>query len=855
MNDHSHSSSAEAYAASSGSAGDTDPARSATALGAEHPRDAAVQRPPANTAGRDNSAVSLHSINTGENSFVSVSIGGPVEKPSHFEHRPELALVELTSSVELGVFEVGPALVQLRTHRVLVVECSWGDLQWSAVATVTAHLSVTPRAALGRINDTTFSDDPDAPRTSRRGGWSHGWSIEALTRHQASDAARIIVLELDGAAGSAQLDAYFASPGSLRALAATLESSGQYLLLLPRGHTRLHLSSSRAHLGLNVPRLAVPFLSRWLHHRFSELAGDLEILIRQKLKRGDWESEEALYGWLCTLPQELSATEMLQALDDSGEPRPLPAVREAFERCDEKDEVFLTAIFVATHLPSLPQQDFAEAVRALLGDRTRKEDVGTAAPATVPLGTSEVSLASEWHRIARSVLKRADLELRELADGTRVMAFRAAGAAYVLKRELDATPLFVDAQLEALQTSGLLFTLRPALGDAVIDLLVATCVHNPGRLTAEWFIKLFGRRSLRAGATVPAEGPTVSEEWVSLAFLRTAKLLRRLLEVAAESPADRATAVRALTSSVLSTMLHRSPTMGSAALELAYHLRLVPGFEVWRWTSKAFDRPNDRLHRLAKELLITLVDDPASGPEAVEQLVEWLQREDEDALSTAGKAAAAAIGGSLAAALEPLEEGAAPPSLLVALEERSRSAAQDDRLAQLLHVLARFMDLERLTPTALATVLLPELLAQLPEELQALRIDELVIEWRVLRTQHGAAWKPSTHRTALRLALLLTTLRLVRPRRPELLQKLAAAAGEHLRSEARLAREWLGRIEELLCRCEAKVADDLSLSTEARRAWLQQSRERRQLICELRLWMATPSASSLPDSPSRKSAS
>lgn len=814
-------------------------------LGSQPPGDSP---PPEAKAERDNNSAYLRGIRMGDNNSVKVVVGSQDFLGPPVERIAELSLVSLSSTLAVTAPTANDfkgAVAQLRERRVLMVECTWDELQWSTVVAIAVELGEpSAKAALGRINDTTYVDPRTTQRGVRRFGIDPSWSIEALTKHELAKSARVIVLELDGEAGNAQLEVYFASHGALRALAATLAASNHFLLLMPRGHTRLQSPRSSAYRSLDVPRLSVPFITCWLNHRFPESDRDLEEAIRQKLMRRDWENEAVLYGWLSTLSRQLSLVEMRQALDDSGEPKPLQTVRDALDHCDEKDDVLLTAVFVATYFPSLPQQDFADAVTALLGDRTRKEE--SAIPDNPLL---EISLADEWQRSVRGVFRQADLELRDRDDGARTVVFRAAGALRALKKELDATPLFVDSQLEHLQSSGLLFSQRPALGDAVVEFLATSCTSNPSRFNSGWLLQLFGRRRLRAGTSTPSEvDATSEEEWASHAFLRASKLLRRLLEKAKEEGPNRFPAVATLVNNVIGTMLHRSPQMAAAAIELAYCLRLVPGFEFWRWVRRGLELPHKNLHKLIGELLNIIVTDPAEGAAAIKHLFAWLADEDDD-LSATGTAAASALGESLSHSFEPpsKEPTYQVPALIALLQERAAAPDPKLALAELLALLVRHIDIELVGPRYLATLILPhKLRTEIPLEAYQRQLEVLLERWATFRMEHAAAWQNSTHRTALRLAMFLGAWGLAPAQPPELVQKLASAASEHLRTDYRLAQEWIGRFHEVLEGCEARAATDAALSLEQRKTWLQQCRERRQQLLELRRWLHKPSAAPRP---------
>lgn len=778
--------------------------------------------------------------NVGEAKSVIFAVGGQPSFGVAEWSDPSLP-AELSASLDCYDLPHEAALAQLREHRILLVECPWSELQWRAASTFVRELGFEHKARCGVISDVSGFDSTAEPLRVR-----DRFGLEDLRHASLGPDARIILLELNGAAGSAYFDSHFSSPGSLRALIAVLREADRYLLLLPRGHHQGRARQARA--GLRLPRVPVPFLPIWLRKRFEDDHESLQLLIDEKLRRDDWTDEDALFEWLDQLDPKLGADDMKRAIsDDSGEPRPLQAVREALERCDEKDEVFLTAVFVATYLPSLPQHELSEVVQALLGDRARRLEPILDHP---PL---EISLTDEWRRTARSVLKQADLELRQSGSGSpaRVVSFRAANALPRLRRELDAAPMFVELQLEHLQRSGLLFHLRPAIRDAVIELLIAITASDPGRLTPDWLLTMLGRRNLQAGPTTTVasspngvESDSASEEWISINFLSVAKLLRRLIDAEATG--------LALVNGVLGGMLNRKQLV-KAGIELAYQLRHAPGFDVWRWLRRGIEIAPKALTESIERQLVELVAGPEEGVGALRTLFSWLQNEGEKR-SALGNAATKAIGAGMAASFEPTQADGIEllPPMLTLLQEESSNAAPGKGLSTIVSALARHMDIEWVGSSHLARLLLPaKLLEALPREFKRRREHDFDLQWEEAYQADLSSWENGPRRAALRLALCLAAWRLAHPHQTALLRAVVAAAGTYLGADRRAAQEWLGRLDQILTRCEAPASLDLVASEEQRRQWLRESRAHRRLLIELRDWFAVATPTS-PDLSSRK---
>lgn len=774
----------------------------------------------------------------GEAKSVIFSVGGQPSLAAAEWSDPSLP-PELSASLDCYDLPRDAPLAQLREHRILVVECPWSELQWRAASTFVRELGFEHKARCGVISDVSSYDSTLEPARPRG-----RFSLEDLRHASLGPDARVLLLELNGAAGSAYFDSHFASPGSLRALIAVLREADRYLLLLPRGPQQTRARYDRA--GQRLPRVIVPFLPLWLHKRFGEDGEPLQLLIDEKLRRDDWTGEDALFEWLDQLDPKLGAADMTRALsDDSGEPRPLQTVREALDRCDEKDEVFLTAVFTATYLPALPQHELSEVVQALLGARTRRLETGRDQP---PL---ELALTDEWKRTARFVLKQADLEIRQSSSGVRVVSFRAANALQHLRRELDAAPMFVESQLEHLQRSGLLFHLRPAIRDAVIELLLATTASEPGRLTADWLLKMLGRRNLQAGPTTEvtssAEGdadPSASAEWVSSNFLCVAKLLRRLIDAEADG--------LALVNGVLGGMLHRKQLV-KAGIELTYQLRHAPGFDVWRWLRRGVEVATKAQLESIERQLLELVDEPESAVDALRTLFSWLQNEGEKR-SALGNLATKAIGAGMGASFVPTQADGAdlPPPMISLLQEEAPSVAPGKGLPPIVAALAKHMDIEWVGSSHLARLLLPaRLFEALPLEVRQRREHDFETQWEEAYQANLSSWEAGPRRAALRLTLCLAAWYLAHPHQAALLRSVTAAASAHLGADRRAAQEWLGRLDQILTRCEASAAADLTASEEQRRQWVRESRAQRRLLLELRDWLAT-STLSAPDLSSRK---
>lgn len=784
-------------------------------------------------------------LNIGESRNVSVIFGAPAAAAST-EWIDPTHPASLPPPLDPDDLPIEEALAQLREQRLLLIDCPWGDLRWRAAAALVCELGVEHGVRCGVISDAVGVETSADPQPARG-----RFGLEDLKHPGLGPDARVVVLELNGAAGSAYLDAQCSSPGTLRALTAVLREADRYLLLLPHGH---QAGPRRARASLKPTPLVVPFLPLWLRKRFGEDFEPLLLLIRQKMDRHDWASEEALFEWLDSLPAQHSAEEMQRTLsDDSGEPRPLQAVREALDRCDDKDEVFLTAVFIATYLPPLSQHELSEVVQALLGDRTRRlEATRDHQP---PL---ELALADEWQSSARVVLKRADLEIRQTGSGARVVAFRAANAPPRLRRELDAAPMFVESQLQRLQRSGLLFHLRPAIRDAVIELLIATTASEPGRITADWLLDMLGRRNLQAGPTM-VDAPMADsapaalasgEEWISVNFLSVATLLRRLIDV------DPAGVV--LVNGVLGGMMRRK-LLVKAGIELAYRLRHAPGYDVWRWLRRGLEVATKAQREGIQQQLLELVESPSEGVGALRVLFSWLHGEGEK-LSELGKTVAKAIGAGMGASFEPgAEHGDLPPMLALLQEEIDRAPPAGKELQSTLAVIARHMDIEWVESRYLAHLLLPSrVLHGLPAQVRERREVEFECLWDEAYDANRAAWTP--HRAApLRIAMCLAAWHIAHPNRSALLRAVTAAARAYLGAERRVAQEWVGRIEQILSRCESLAAADLAMSEEQRRSWLRDNRAHRRGLVELRDWLAqtapsepSPVTAPSPDLSSRK---
>ncbi len=815
--------------------GDAPPDALSSSLQPNPAADASSQRPQATDSTRTTNNTGETVLNIGESKSVSVIFGTPSGAASTEWTDPSHP-ASLPPPLDADDLPIEIAVAQLREQRFTLIECPWNDLRWRAAASLANELGIERYARGGVISDAASSETSADPRRARG-----RFGLEDLKHPGLGPDTRVVVLELNGAAGSAYFDAHFSSPGTLRALTAVLREADRYLLVLPYGHHQT--SARRDRTGLKLPRLAVPFLPLWLRKRFGEHFEPLLGLIRQKLQRHDWANEEALFEWLDSLPAQHGAEDMQRTLsDDSGEPRPLQAVREALDGCDEKDEVFLTTVFVATYLPSLPQHELSEVVQALLGDRTRRLE--TSRDHHPPL---EIALADEWLSTARIVLKRADLEVRQTGSGTRVVAFRATNAPPCLRRELDAAPMFVESQLQRLQRSGLLFHLRPAIRDAVIELLLVTTAGEPGRITADWLLDMLGRRTLQAEPTTTADSAAATsatvtgEEWISVNFLSVAKLLRRMIDV---DPSG-----LAIVNGVLGGMMHRKSLL-RAGIELAYRLRHAPGFDIWRWLRRGIEVATKAHHEMIQQQLFELVESANEGVAALRALFSWLHSEG-DTLSELAKTTAKAIGVGMATSFEPAAERSEhlPSPMLALLEEEATSAAAPSPgkgLQPVLAAIARHMDIERVESRYLAHLLLPSrTLDALPPEVRERREEEFEHLWGDAYEANRAAWAP--RRSApLRLAMCLAAWRVAHPHRSALLQAVTAAARAFLGAERRAAQEWVGRLEQILTRCETLAAADLVMPEDQRKRWLRDSRANRRGLIELRDWLAQPATTSAP---------
>lgn len=810
-------------------------------------------------AGRDLTETTVHGgITGGAHSTFNLFGGAPSPRPEWTDpaHR-----IDLPAPLPLEALSLGDKLEALRERRVLVVECLWSEHQLRAAATIVTSLGAELLCARGEVTDDRESLALAAPAAGER----RRFGLEDLERAELGGQARVLLLELEGAAGTSYLDTLFATAGSYRAVTAALRRADRYLLLLPRGGTRNRALARRNLAGHPLPRLCVPHLEAWLSVRFPAHAAPLADLLRQKLIERDWDDEGAQWDWLCSLPPGLDAAQLQRELtEDAGEPLPLAEVRQALERCDDRDLPFLTTVFVATYLPSLPQHDFAEAVRGLLGNRTRLEQPASPAPGAPSLPPREIELAAEWLRLGRALWRRADLELQ--GTSVKLVGFRASRAQQLLRRELDASPLFLYEQLEHLRNASLLFHPRSAVSEAVLELLAAIAARDPGQLDASWLLTLIKQHRLSMASTAASTAATEDriadeEHWGSYKLVRVLKLLRRLLSApptsgddsAPTSQSPAASPGQAIVDQVIEGMLRGGQRLATASLVLAFHLRSAPGFELWRWLRTAFDLELPEVDKLATALLGYLVNEPVEGPETLRLLFRWLGHEDHE-LSPAGKATVAAIsvalGQSLRQVVAPVTDersGATSdhqqqaPALialmLAQLPDTGREPALELELKVMLSLLAAHITLEEAAPADLARLLLPHaLLSELPGATHSLRVASLGLRLERRLAEHLGASPSNEDRTAARLALLLAGWHLAHPAHAELWRATATAAAQVLGTSRKLARRWLAMLREALLESESDPTG-APLPAALQRRWMLELGVRRRALTELGTWL------------------
>lgn len=729
--------------------------------------------------------------------------------------------ITLPAPLDSEDLDIRRAAEQLRKQRVIVVDSLDSNAQLRATASLAAELKVRDREiAYGRIRDgVTLHGDAAQPR----------WNTHDLGHADLRDGAKLILLELEGAAGMAYFDTCFSSAGALRSLTATLETAHRHLLLLPR--SRVGGSAQRSAL---IPRLVVPSLGLLLRGRYPESFEHLEAQLRDKLARGDWSNEEQLYQWLCALPPGLSSDALRAMLDDCGEPSPLPAVKEALERCDASAEVFLTAIFVATYLPSLQVHLLFEVVHALLSTKDR-------------------ALSHEWHRTSRNVLKLADLHISR--DDLGTLAFRTPQASVHLKRLLDSTPMFLELHLERLQRTELLFHQHDAVRRAVIELLAARTARQRDALDTSWLLELL--RCQVAPPKQPSGSAPTLRGGVPHAARCTAELLHRLCFDPREAATPEAPQpVDAVTSDLLDSLFHGGMKYAAMAIEISFLLRHCPGFNALRWLRYAFRFPYPKLHERCQTLIHQLIRNPDEGAMALRALFAWPKpkeegREAEEDADDGGpkekKEPASmvasvellhAVAASFVAAREPSGEltppiaSAAP--VLSLLRERSQEA-----LRPLLENVSERLDIEWVNKEDLAWLFLPrELLSELPEDARTRRITDLHDEWHsLLLRAPPTTWRPCRRRASLRLVMTLTAWRFAHPHASEPLRAAAAIAHDFLGADAAFAQEWAEHLQAILCHCDANALADARMTFVQRQRWLAISRARRRQLDELRDWL------------------
>lgn len=788
-----------------------------------------------NAAGRDLHKISLGNISSTGNTNVFFHSAEDSRRKGP-RSRPPARPVSLPAPLTRDLLDIEHAASHLRDKRFLVVECLWEELQWRAASTVIHDLGEAASASSGRIDDLEYGGDPRPL-----------WDLEDLEHAELDAEAKVLLLELEGSAGNARLDFYLSSPGSRRALTSALQKVDRYLLLLPRGCKR---GPDPIGAATEVPVLSVAPLALWLRDRFPSDHEGLERQFRDKLAQRAWESETALFTWLRDRGSHLAFAAMSQLLaEDLGEPKPLPAVQAALLQSDERDEVFLTAIFVATYLPSLPPYEFSEAVQALLGERSRTDERPTFVHGASFPERAQISLASEWRRDVRKVLERGDLSVQEIASGDRVIAFRSPLAHQRIQRELDATPMFVDLQLDHLQQSGLLFHPHESIRKAVIELLARVAKLTPHRLGPDWLLELLEKRRLNLGlrqlsteATSPTGTAGAGEELMPRTFLCAEGLLRQLLDAAQGHPTHRGSAVHG----VIDALMQRAITKAKIGLELAYRLRNAPTFALWTWLRRAFEGPKG-LAPIAEGKLFLLTVDPVEGAEALRELFSWLP-DDRQKLSEAEGAAVRVISRALGASFSSVPSRTGEPPLLALLGQHASRGAADPALRQVLAAIARHLPVEEIE----LDCLLPSMSSdEKPEDWDSLRAEA----WDGIITRFRETFPMTVHhRKATRLAMTVACWQLAR-RPAAALPMIVECVRDQLGAQRRSAQQVLGLFIELIASCEGLVASDTSLRTAQRQQLAQELMKRRQRLIELRGWLAARAPTRVDESIQEKGAS
>lgn len=757
---------------------------------------------------------------------INFTTGAP-PAPKAVRSRPPARSATLPAPFPRSLLEVERAVNLLERERFLVIECPHQELQWRTAAAVLRDLDEGEAAATDRIDDAGYG--ATSP-TGREADPNPRWDLEDLEHPELQGEAKLLVLELSGAAGRSRFDSLLGSPGSRRALTGTLQRTSRYLLLLTGSR---HLPRG-ARTGDELPVLVVPFLRLWLHERFPEHHEILAELVRGKLAQRDWESEEAVFTWLCTHAAELSAPALIELLSGQlGEPKPLAAVREALERCEERDEVFLTAIFVATYLPGLSPYEFSEVMQALLDERSRPIDrpAASGAPAGAGEARPELLLTTEWQQTSRQIMARGDLTSRPNPNGAGAqLAFRAQLALPALQKELDATPFFVDSHLERLQQSGLLFHSHEAIRRAVIQLLVRVSRHAPLRLGADWLLGLLETKRLNLGlrplAQADAEEP---QEEMPRTFLYAEDLLRQLADAAPHEGAPRSSAVIG----VIDALLQRAPTKAKIGLELAYRLRNASNVNPWPWLRRALEDTTSArqgVRALAVEQLERLVSDPARGADALRTIIAWLPEKGD--LEGCQEAARDALEGALARSFQPA--GAAEAKAALPFSSLLEQLGDEPTAAELTGLLTRIA-----AHVPVEEFALPMFSADGLDELPDGSIDRWTATWRATQARLNESLPDLLlHKRARRLASCLAAWQLVKPFPSARLYRIAERAREVLESERRTAPQFVGLLIELLADSELQVASDAQLTSAQRRRWIEELRQRKQRLIELRGWLA-----------------
>ncbi len=654
----------------------------------EHAKDAPAAAPGAASvqahAGGNVSQVGAGTFTVGDNGKITIIhtalLGGPDQlreyrkesppaeqewtDPSHRLHLPE-------PLDDIDRADLERSVTQLEERRVLVIDCIDSDLQWAAAAAVVGRLSVS----LPTVGGVVSGETNDRDGRSRAADDRARWTKRDIWHPKLGSGPCLLLLELDGSYGQNLLELIFKFKVELDELSARLKQCSRYLIILPKGRMPSPLFGGRSSRDLLVRPLRIDFLRPWLRRRFGAKAEAYAEAISAYAERSRW-GVETLYEWLCGEVAKDGDAALDRLLKGSEEkPTLLGKVNEALDDPDGTSEPFLAAIFVATYLPGLSQHDFFRAVEALLTGRTRSKLVD--APVTDTLAprkrmTVEIALADEWRDRFRAIMKAADLELRP-GSGGKTIWFRDLPAAQ-LKATLDASPMFVEHQLERIRDAGLLFDPSKALSEAVIELVVGAAAEEPGRFDADWMVGLIirARADMRNVPLTPQTAEMHVED-LGVRHLGAAEMLLRKLiaaEAARAEPAKHGTPELSLVDRVLRRLFRLGNGAVAFLLELTYRLRNAWGIDLWDWLRQVFDQGNEAARRKAAQMLDRVLKSEETDPWfAFRQVTSWLPEPGKN-------------GGQAAAAAAHVVAGWATASIQFASGARTRNVAASVSLIQ-----------------------------------------------------------------------------------------------------------------------------------------------------------------------------